>query len=351
MAKPLVSIIIPTYQNGLPHVKKCLASLSKVNYSNFEVILVDNGSTDNTVKVIQKSKFQVKSQNYKSKVKIIRYKENVGFCRGNNQAAKVARGKYILLLNNDTVATPNFLTILVDDLEKDKSIGVVQPKIRQLLNKDKLDACCSFLTSTGFLYHYGYSQKQSDKNYNKRLFMYSAKGACFLTRKSLIDKIGLFDEDYFAYFEESDFCHRVWLSGFKVLYEPSAEIFHLGGTEKRVSSIIQFHSYKNRIATYIKNFESDTLFNILSVHIFMCLGIAIAYLMRGKFLYSCAIVSAILWNLINLKNLLHKRRFVQTKLRVVKDINLLPEIKKSVKVSYYKHFLFNPRGYYKFEEI
>lgn len=345
MSKPLISIIILTYQNGLPNVKKCLESLLRLNYDNFETIIVDNASTDNAASEVLSRKYKPLS------IKLIRNKKNLGFCKGNNQGVKIARGKYILILNNDAEVTPGFLTILVRDLENGECIGVVQPKIRQLLKKDKLDACCSFLTSTGFLYHYGYSQKQSDKKYNKRLFMYSAKGACFLTRKSLIDKIGLFDEDYFAYFEESDFCHRVWLSGSKVLYEPSSEIYHLGGPDKEVSTIIQFHSYKNRIATYIKNFETNALLSILSVHIFMCLGIAIAYLVRGKVLYFYAIVSAILWNLINLKSLLHKRRFVQTKLRIIKDLNLLPEIKKSVKVSYYKHFFFDPRGTYDFEEI
>lgn len=342
MSKPLVSIIILTYQNGLAHVIKCLNSIEKINYNSVEIILVDNRSSDNTVSYVRK---------FYPKVKLIENKKNLGFCKGNNQAVKIVRGKYVLFLNNDVVATPNFLNILVEALEKDKSIGVVQPKIRQLIEKNKLDACASFLTNTGFLYHYGYSQNQADRKYNKELFMYSVKGACFLTRKSLIDRIGLFDDDYFAYFEETDFCHRVWLSGFKVLYEPKSQIFHLGGPNKEVSSIIQFHSYKNRISTYIKNFEGSTLLSILTVHIFMCFGISITYLIRGKFLYFLAIANAFLWNLTNIKNLLYKRKFVQTELRTVKDINLLPEIKKDVKLSYYKHFFFAPRNIYDFEKI
>ncbi|OGM08423.1 hypothetical protein A2159_01395 [Candidatus Woesebacteria bacterium RBG_13_34_9] len=181
--------------------------------------------------------------------------------------------------------------------------------------------------------------------------MYSVKGACFLTRKSLIEKLGLFDEDYFAYFEETDFCHRVWLSGSKVLYEPSSEIYHLGGPNKEVSPIIQFHSYKNRIATYIKNFENKTLFIILPVHVLMCLAISVLYLVKGKVLYSFAIISAIFWNFLNINMLLSKRSFIQEKLRKIKDATLLTEIKKNVKISYCKHFLFDPRGIYDFEEI
>lgn len=355
MTSPLVSIIILTYQNGLPHVKKCLKSLLKVKYDNFEIILVDNGSTDETVKEVLSIRYKVLG------IKLIKNKKNLGFAKANNQATKIAKGKYILFLNNDTEVTPGFLSILVRDLENDKAIGVVQPKIRQLLAKDKLDACASYLTNTGFLYHYGYSQNQSHKRFSKKLFMYSAKGACFLARKKLIDKIGLFDDDYFAYFEDSDFCHRVWLSGSKVLYEPLSEIYHLGGAapegsarrgpDKEVSPVIQFHSYKNRIATYIKNFEYKTLFVILPVHILICLVSCVLFLFLGKFLYSIAIVSAIFWNFLNINMLLSKRSFIQKKLRKIKDMDLLPEIKKNVKLSYYKHFLFAPRGTYDFEEI
>jgi len=255
MANPLVSIIILTYKNGLKDVKKCLISLSAVSYKPFEIILVDNASTDNTVIYIEK---------HFPNVKVIQNRWNMGFCTGNNQGLEIAKGKYILFFNNDAIATPDFLSILVEEFVKDNKLGAIQPKIRQLRDKSLLDACASYLTNTGFLYHYGYSQNQANQKYNKKLYMYSVKGACFLARKSLIDRIGLFDDDYFAYFEETDFCHRVWLSGFKIGYLPSSEIYHLGGAGKEASPFIQFHSYKNRIHTYLKNFELWPLVKILS---------------------------------------------------------------------------------------
>ena len=342
MANPLVSIIILTYKNGFEDIKKCINSLNKISYKPFEIILIDNGSTDNTVDYVKK---------YFPKVRLIENKKNMGFCTGNNQGAKAARGKYILLFNNDAIATTSFLTELVHALESDEKLGVVQPKIRQLKNKNKLDACASFLTSTGFLYHYGYSQNQQDKRYNKEIYMYSAKGACFLTRKSLIDKIGLFDDNYFAYFEDTDFCHRTWLNGYRVEYVPESVIFHLGGIGKQVSAFIQYHSFKNRIYTYLKNLETQNLLKILAIHIPICFTVAIMYLANGKFSYSLAIMRALGWNFINFPKTFSKRRIVQGKIRKVRDADMLPYITKGVRISYYKHFFFTPRGVYDFEEI
>lgn len=342
MSKPLVSIIILTYKNGLEDIRKCIASLNNITYKSIEIILVDNGSTDNTVAYVKK---------HFHKVKLIENKKNLGFCTGNNQGAKIARGKYVLLFNNDAVATPPFLERLVEELEKDERLGAVQPKIIQLTNKKKLDACASFLTDTGFLYHYGYSQNAYDKKYNKEIYMYSAKGACFLTRKKLIEKIGLFDDQYFVYFEDTDFCHRIWLAGSRIKYIPSSEVFHLGGEGKKVSSFIQFHSYKNRIATYIKNLETRSLLRILPAHTSFCLGIILVYVLRGEWSYSFAILKAFAWNLINLNKTIRQRKRIQEKIRKVSDNSISDYITKNVGISYYKHFLSNPRGFYNFKEV
>ncbi len=337
--QPLVSIIILTYSNGLPQLKKCLTSLNKISYAPIEVILVDNASTDRTVTYIKK---------HFSSIHLLENKVNLGFCEGNNQAFKKAKGKYILFLNNDCEVTKDFLSILVSILEADKTIGAVQPKIRQLIKKDKLDACASYLTRTGFLYHYGYSQQQKKRQYNKRLPIYSVKGACFLTRREIIRKVGLFDENYFAYFEETDFCHRIWLAGYSIIYEPSAEVFHLGGGQHAeiIKTSIQLDAYKNRIATYIKNLSLMSLVTILPVHVFLCIGIGGVYLLQGKPQLFVAIIKAILWNFRNIRMLKKKRTYVQKKLRIVSDATLFSRIKKDPPISYWKHFFSNPRGIY-----
>lgn len=348
---PLVSVIILTYKNGAKNIERCLSSLVKVKYPKLEMIIVDNGSTDDTLSRISNFKYprprSAKRGGQISNIKLIKNKKNLGFCEGNNRAVKIAKGKYVLLLNNDTKVTPDFLNVLVRDLEEDESIGVVQPKIRQLIETEKLDACASFLTWTGFPYHYGYSQKQSMKKYNRKMYMYSAKGACFLTRKSLIDRIGLFDKDYFAYFEETDFCHRVWMSGSKVLYEPTSEIFHLGGADKGQDHPreLQFISYRNRIQTYIKNLEFKYLMGIFPIHIITLLATIFTYAILGRMSISQEILKAIFWNVLNFQKILKKRKNVQA-LRNVPENKYIREIMKNPKISYYYHFLINPRGLY-----
>jgi GT2 family glycosyltransferase len=339
MKNPLVSIVILSYAQQLIHTKRCLQSLKKLTYENIEIILVDNASIDNTVSYVKR---------YFPKVKVFESKKNLGFCGGNNQGFKIAKGKYIFFLNNDTEVKSDFVSILVNRLEDDPTIGAIQPKIRQLVLQNKLDACASYLTPTGFLYHFGYSQIHSLPNYNISLEMYSVKGAGFMVQKKLIDKIGLFDEDFFAYFEETDLCHRVWMSGYKVVYEPKAEIFHLGGGDKKNDhpESLQFISYRNRIQSYIKNLETSYLLKILPVHLLVCLGSAIVFLILNKPRVSYAIMLALFWNIKNVKIILKKRKKIQSTIRKVKEDSYFTKINKNAPISYYYHFLTNPRGKY-----
>src|SRR3990167_8114157 len=148
-----VSIIIVSW-NGLNFLKNCLKSLYKIDYPNFEVIIVDNGSFDNSIEYIKR--------NY-PQVKLITNRRNVGFAEANNIGYKVADGKYILFLNNDTTVTKSFLTNLIKVIEEEKDLGGVQAKILTMSDKRRLDSAGSFLTNTGFLYHYGYNQLDSSR--------------------------------------------------------------------------------------------------------------------------------------------------------------------------------------------
>lgn len=331
MPEPKVSVIIVNF-NGGEVFKDCLSSLKKIKYKNYETIIFDNASRDGT-----------------EKFATLKSGRNLGFVGGNNEAVKTAKGKYILLLNNDTKVPPNFLNILVEKMESDESIGVIQPKIYLMDKPGYLDNAGSFLTKIGFLRHWGF-QKKDSKEYNTEKEIFSAKGACMLIRKKLIDKINLFDNDFFMYFEESDFCWRVWLSGSKVLFYPKTHVYHkVGYTIKRQNPLeLNYHYYKNRITSLIKNLSTLNALWIVSLHLLLSLGIAIIFFIRGSIENPSIILRAIKWNIVNLKKTLKKRRETQ-KLRVVTDKYIFERVGK--KVNMIKLFLFQDKFFKDFKRI
>lgn len=328
---PLVSIIIVNW-NGGEILADCFRSLKNITYKNWELIVVDNGSQDGSNHLVEDF-FLLK------KYKLINNHRNLGFAPANNQGVKEARGKYILLLNNDTKVKPDLLLKLVDKMEKDSSIGVVQPKIYLMDNPEFLDNAGSFLTRIGFLEHWGFMKKDGSE-FNKEREIFSAKGACMLIRKSLIDKIGLFDEDFFSYFEESDFCWRVWLRSSRVLFVPSTSIFHkVGFSSKRQNQVfVNFHSLKNMMAAFIKNLEFINLFTIGGIYLFLIVGLSFFYLFKLRLGQALMIYKALGWNIINLTKILSKRRRVQ-EMRILSDQQIFDKVMHKVSLKeIFDHF-------------
>ncbi len=329
MQKPLVSVIIVNW-NGASHIPKFLATMKKCAYKNLEYIIVDNGSTDNSLAMMKKAF---------PHAKFVVNKTNKGFAEGNNQGLPFAKGKYVLLINNDVYVPSNFLDILVDAIEKEAFIAGVQPKI--LMEKTKqLQAGASFLTDTGFLYHYGFGKNPKDLKYNKMIPVFSANGSCLLLRKSAIEKVfGLFDKDYFAYFEETDLCWRLWLAGYKLYYVPTSVVEHVGSqtSQHLPSTFVYYHSFKNRLASLIKNLDTKHAFIMIPFHAAICELFAFGSVVKfHTFVFFLAIQRAMWWNISNLGRLLEDRERVQKNIRKVSDETIFLHIKKSVPLSYFR---------------
>lgn len=320
---PLVSVIIVNW-NGGKIFNACLKSLSKISYSQWELIVVDNGSNDGSESLIEK-------YNPPQGCHLIKNRQNVGFALANNQGSKIAKGKYLLLLNNDTKVRVDFLSKLVGRIEMDQYLAVVQPKICLMDNPGFLDNAGSFFTKIGFLYHWGFMKKDGNE-FKKEREIFSAKGACMLVRKSVIDKVGLFDNDFKSYFEESDFCWRVWLLGYKVLFYPQAKIYHkLGFTIRRLDVLnLNYHYYKNRICSLIKNLGQENLLPVLSVHIFLSLGIMAVFLLQFYPRSAFLVIKALWWNIVYLPETLSKRKKIQN-LRKATDKEIFARVSFGVK--------------------
>lgn len=323
MKSPLVSIIIVNF-NGKAVLGDCLKSLEGLKYPNWELIFVDNGSSDNSQNIVKDFKLS-----YKNFI-LVQNDKNLGFAPANNQGVKKSQGEYILLLNNDTKVIPDFLDKMISKMQQDNTIGAMQPKIFLMDQDNLLDNAGAFLTRTGFLNHWGFMQRDSEE-FNSEKYIFSAKGACLLTRKKLVDKIGLFDDDFVSYFEESDFCFRVWLAGFTIIFYPQTHIYHkLGATSKKMNQIfVNFNAFKNRILSLLKNLSAMNLFFILIPHIIIVFFLGVYYTFKLELKKAGMIYQCLLWNIIHLPQSLRKRSIVQ-KIRIKSDQEIFQYILKDV---------------------
>lgn len=236
---PKVSIILLNW-NGKEDTIECLESLNKIDYPNYEIILVDNGSTDGSVEYFRE-RFP--------EIEIIQNKENLGFAEGNNVGIERAirrRTDYVLLQNNDTIVDPFFLKELVDIIEKDKNIGVVGPTVYYYNETNKIQS------AGGKIWWYIGRAAHLKKNtidkgkINKPQKVDYIPGCSLLARSKIFKEAGYLNKNYFAYWEESDWCIRVHKAGYDILYVPEAKIWHKGGsTSGKISGFSEYHMTRN----------------------------------------------------------------------------------------------------------
>ena len=238
MSLPKVSVIIVNY-NGKELLEKCLESLFKVDYDNFEVIIVDNNSTDDSIDFLTK--------NYPSVI-ILKLDSNKGFAEPNNAAAKITNGDYLLFLNNDTIVTPNFISEMIKVIKNDKKIAICQSLL--LKSDSSIDSSGDFIDELGVCFN-------SKSTATKIQKIFSARGASMLIEKKIFDLIGGFDEKFFATFEDVDLGWRSWILGYSSVIVPKSIVYHVGGQTVNVfKNEIAFHGFKNQLAMKITNFES-----------------------------------------------------------------------------------------------
>jgi len=238
MIFPKVSIIILNW-NGKDDTIECLESLKHITYPNYEVVLVDNGSVDGSVECFRK---------LYPKIEMIKNKENLGFAEGNNVALKevVAKGSdYCLLLNNDTVVDPNFLFKLVEVAENDEQIGIVGPTVFYYKNREQIQSAGGKICwKRGLAPHY--TNIDYTKEINGTRDVDYIMGCALLAKTKLFRDIGYLKRNYFAYWEETDWCVRAHKAGYKIVHVPSSKIWHKGGsTSKKTSGFFEYHMARN----------------------------------------------------------------------------------------------------------
>src|SRR3989344_8806077 len=329
---PLVSILILTYDRT-DLLKSCLESVLKIKYSNLEFIVSDNGSVENISMFVRKN-FPRK------KIKVVRLVENRGLTGGFNYGFKFCKGKYTMVLSNDTKIDENAVSFMVDMAEKDPSIGIISPQIIQMRNPKLLHNAGSFLTYTGFLYHYGILKSKSSSYYQKNYYIFSCNGAGFLIRREAAKKSGLFEEDFFYFYDDSDLSHRIWLSGHTVVYCAEAKLLHLwSATMQGTNNRIWYYNHRHHISSFIVNLSLPYLLLILVNFNLMLLFWFVMNICKLKFDVAITLPKAYLWHIINIKKTLERRNFIQNEIRQVSDSEIFKKCLVSPNLEYYLMYL------------
>lgn len=244
-----VSIIIANW-NGLLFLERCLTSLAEQSFKDFETIVIDNGSDDESVQMVR---------NRFPDVILLENELNKGFATANNQGIKVARGKYIATLNNDTVVHRDWLQKLVQAANRsDNGVGMWATKILSMQEPTKIDSVGGLL-----IYKDGIARGRGRGTLDKGQFD-NSKGILFpsacsaLYSKDMLDDVGYFDEDFFAYCEDTDVGLRARLAGWKALSVPDAVVYHhYSGSTGRYSETKAFLVERNHIWVAVKNFPAS----------------------------------------------------------------------------------------------
>lgn len=210
------TVVIPNY-NGIEYLKKCLETLFSSTDSEFDIIVVDNGSKDNSADYVR---------TLGDKVKLIALDKNTGFAYAVNRGIEAADTEYVILLNNDIEVEPDFVSQLELSMDKHKDAFSVNSKMVSLHNREVLDGCGDFYCALGWAYATG--KGKPIKQYDKTRRIFSACGGASIYRKSILEKTGLFDEAHFAYLEDVDLGYRARINGYRNYYEPKAVCYHAG---------------------------------------------------------------------------------------------------------------------------
>jgi len=246
--KPLISIVTVNY-NGAQHTVALLNSLQKISYPNIEVFVVDNASSQPYDEIVQKHAW----------VKLISSQENLGFAGGNNLALKEAKGKYCLLINNDTEVPKGFLEPLVEQLERDEKCGCVSPKLlyHHTPNTMQYAGSFGFNVYTGRAFARGSKQVDSGQ-YNTVEKTEIAHGAAMMFRSSLLKEVGLMAELYFLYYEEIDYCERIKRAGYTIWYVGTSTVYHKESMSTGKSSPLKtYYLTRNRLLFIRRNFNGS----------------------------------------------------------------------------------------------
>lgn len=262
MNESKVFIVILNY-NTINDTLECITSLKSIDYTNYEIVVVDNSETMDCYNLL-KDKF--------NEYKIIRTDKNLGYANGNNIGIKYALDNgadYICVLNNDVVVEENFLSKIVGVLNKNKDVGIAGPCICEYKDRSKVQCAGATISLyTGLTKRVAKGMSYNNNN-KENMAVDFLGGACFVCKRQVLEKIGLIPENYFLFFEETEFCIRAQKAGYKLLCVYESKVYHKGSaTISKFGGLSYYFLNRNRVV-FIKRNSSAFQKIIFCIYIFI----------------------------------------------------------------------------------
>ncbi len=303
------SAIIILNWNGKEHLETCLSSVLRLSGASPRVVLVDNGSRDDSVSFVRKG--------FPS-VEVIKTGANLGFAEGNNigirEVLRDSTIQYVAVLNNDTEVDPEWLQEMIAVAESDDRIGAVASKMKNYYQREVFDSTGDYLLPNALKVVTRGSGEHDTGQYDQAEECFSARAGAALYRRTMLDDIAVrgdyFASRFFAYVEDTDLSVRARLRGWKIMYAPKAVVYHkVSATTKKMSILFQrFHTGRNRIYMAIRNFPIRWWFRSLQGSSQIPQTASVPLITR-LYLYGRIIG----WVIITLPHLLIQRRYIQSR--------------------------------------
>ena len=326
--KMKIAVVILNW-NGKIWLEKFLDNVIE-NSKTAEIVVVDNNSKDNSISYLTK--------NYPT-IRIIKNKGNYGYAKGYNEALKQINSEYFILLNSDIEVTENWISPVIDLMEKDKKISACQPKILDYNHRNKFEyagACGGFIDKFGYPFCRGriFNHLEEDiGQYNDSKEVFWATGACLFVRTTHFFEIGGLDEDFFAHQEEIDLCWRLKNKGYKIFVEPKSLVYHVGGGTLNVGSPFKTHlNFRNNLYMLFKNLPLSSLFIIMPIRLVLDGIASITFLGKKKGVsHLFAVMKSHLTFYFEIPKLIAKRRKISQKSSIKGKTNYSILVKNKLK--------------------
>ena len=304
---PRISVIVPNW-NGLEHLDTCLGALDRQTFDDFEIIIVDNASSDGSVAFIRRKYPQAK---------VIELPENRGFAGACNAGIRAAQGEFVVLLNNDTEADPGWLAAIVDAFQRRPEAGIVASKMLLFDRRDVFHTAGDFYGFDGIPGNRGVWERDHGQ-FDREEYVFSACGGSAAYRRTMLDRIGLLDEDFFFSCEDLDLAWRAQLAGWRAVYTPAAVVYHkLSATGGGATA--SFYDGRNFLYLIAKNYPTSLLRKHWRTILKAQINIAWEALKAWRGPAARARLRGMMAGLLNLPPMLAKRRLVQASRKITDE--------------------------------